>query len=163
MILEHFNLNKNGEMEKYIIWLCLLLMIGCSEEAPRSDGYGNFESDPVTVSAQAMGQLLYLNVNEGEVLSKGALIGIQDTSTLVLQKRQIEATIGILPRKLKNTLAEIEVVNNQIDNLERERQRVERLIAKKAATTKQLEDIVGQIEVQKKTHSGHSTKYRYSE
>ncbi len=138
-------------MSKYfILILATLLATGCSKKADLADAYGNFEATTVTVGSEAQGRLLFFNVEEGRKLKAGQLIGIVDTTQLHLQKLQIEASIGTLPSKLRNSLADIEVLKKQKANLSREKDRVARLVDKKAATTKQLDDITGQIEVVEK-------------
>jgi HlyD family secretion protein len=134
-------------MYKYLIFLFPILLVSCQEEKQLSDAYGNFEATATTISSEANGRLLFLHVEEGQQLASNQLVALVDTTQLHLQRQQIRATIGTLPQKLRNTLADIEVLNNQKANLIRERNRVQRLVAKKAATSKQLDDLNGQIEV----------------
>lgn len=135
-------------MPKFYVWLLgFILLASCAEEAPLSDAYGNFEATATTISSEATGQLLFLKVEEGAKLDADVQVGLVDTTQLHLQRQQIEATINTLPQKLRNAIADIEVLKNQKANLVRERNRVERLVAKKAATTQQLDDLVGKIEV----------------
>lgn len=125
----------------------VLVLTACDNKQDLSDAYGNFEATDITISSEANGKLLSFNVAEGQRLEKNQMIGLVDTTTLALQKQQVLATIGTLPKKLRNTLAEIEVVENQIVNLTRERDRIARLVEKKAATTQQLDDLNGKIDV----------------
>ncbi|MEM1323723.1 MAG: HlyD family efflux transporter periplasmic adaptor subunit [Bacteroidota bacterium] len=135
-------------MSRFIfISLLLLSLTACEEKAALSDAYGNFETTTTTISSEANGRLLFLRVEEGEALEAGTLIGIVDTTQLHLQRKQVEASISTLPKKLRTVLADIEVLNKQKANLIRERDRVNRLLAKKAATPKQLDDLNGEIEV----------------
>lgn len=134
-------------MNKIVLATLLITLISCQEEGARSDAYGNFEATTVTVSAEAQGQLLHLNATEGQQLKTGQLTGLVDTALLHLQREQVRATIRTLPKKLQNSLAEIAVLKRQQLNLERERDRVARLVEKKAATPKQLDDLNGEVEV----------------
>lgn len=136
-------------MNKLFILLMTLVLVGCQDEGQRSDAYGNFEATTVLVSAEARGPLLSLAATEGQSLTKGQMVALVDTTLLHLQREQVRATIGTLPRKLQNSLAEIAVLEKQQSNLERERDRVARLVEKKAATTKQLDDLNGELEVVK--------------
>ena len=131
----------------HILLFWLLLFTACEEAEKRSDAYGNFEATTTTISSEASGRLLFLKVDEGQRLKAGSLIGLVDTTVLHLQRQQIKASINTLPQKLQNTLADIAVLTKQKTNLIRERDRVKRLIEKKAATPKQLDDMNGQIEV----------------
>lgn len=122
----------------------------CSNNQDPSDAYGNFEATTITISSEANGKLLSFNIEEGQRLEKGISVGLVDTTALALQKQQVLATIGTLPKKLRNTLADIEVLENQIANVTRERDRIQRLVDKKAATTQQLDDLNGKIDVLQK-------------
>ena len=133
-------------MYKYVL-LLFIFFTACEEKAELSDAYGNFEATTIMVSSEANGRLLFLKAKEGESLEAGTLVGIVDTTQLHLQRKQVQASIGILPKKLRTTLADIEVLKNQKANLVRERDRVSRLLAKKAATPKQLDDLNGEIRV----------------
>jgi membrane fusion protein YbhG len=130
-----------------IFIFAIILFSSCKEEVTLSDAYGNFEATSTTVSAEANGRLLFLEAEEGQHLKAGTLIALVDTTQLDLQRKQIQATINTLPQKLRNDLADIEVLKNQKANLIRERDRVKRLVEKKAAIPKQLDDMNGEIDV----------------
>lgn len=134
-------------MTRISLFAVLLLLFSCQDEGTRSDAYGNFEATSVLVSSEASGPLLQFEVAEGQVITKGQFVGLVDTTLLHLQRNQVKATIGTLPRKLQNSLAEIAVLKRQQVNLERERDRVARLVEKKAATPKQLDDLNGELDV----------------
>ena len=129
------------------ISLLFIFFSACTETNDLSDAYGNFEVDVTTISSEANGRLLFLDVREGSDLDIGALVALIDTTHLHLQRNQIRASINTLPKKLRNTLDDIEVLQRQRANLVRERDRVERLMAQQAATQKQLDDLNGKIEV----------------
>lgn len=137
-------------MKNIPILLLLLTFIACQPEEERAEAYGNFEADPTIVGAEANGRLLYLNVEEGASLEAGKLVGLIDTTQLHLQKLQIKATISALGSKTRSPLPEIEVLREQSRTLEREKARIEALLADKAATPKQLDDIQAQIDVVEK-------------
>lgn len=137
-------------MKNIPILLLLFTFIACQPEEEKADAYGNFEADPTIVGAEANGRLLYLHVEEGERLEAGKLVGLIDTTQLHLQKLQIKATISALGNKTRSPLPEIEVLREQNRNLEREKARIEALLADKAATPKQLDDIQAQIDVVEK-------------
>lgn len=138
-------------MQKLIPVLCVVVyLIACQPKAEISDAYGNFEASATVISAESPGKILFLNVEEGQEIEAGVLVAIIDTTQLDLQRNQIQASINTLPKKLRNTLADIEVLKDQQANLVRERDRVQRLLDKKAATPKQLDDLNGNIQVVEK-------------
>lgn len=133
---------------KYLVILIIMFgLTSCNDPEQRSDAYGHFEAPTVHLSAETQGKLLFLKVREGQLVEAGQLIGLVDTSALHLHKELINAQIGLLPQKLKNALSEIEVLERQKANLEREKARTEKLLAAKAATQQQLEQMEGEIEV----------------
>jgi HlyD family secretion protein len=136
---------------KYPIIAVIAINIGIlascgSDEAP-SDAYGNFEATSTTVSSETGGKLLTFNVEEGLLFNEGQVVGQVDTTQLYLQKMKVQATINTLPKKLRTDIEDIRVMQEKKANLVRERDRLERLIKRDAATTQQLDDINGQIDV----------------
>lgn len=134
-------------MRYFFYSLSLLFFFSCTEEAPKSDAYGNFEATITTVSAEANGRLLNFTPTEGKQLKIGERVGQVDTTQLHLQRLQLRATATTLPAKLRDAEPEILVLQDQKRNLIRERDRLKNLVAAKAATPKQLDDLNGQIEV----------------
>ncbi len=130
-----------------IFLLGFFLLAACKKAEKRSDAYGNFEAVETIVSAEANGRLLFLNVAEGEPKKAGVLVALVDTTLLHLQKQQLLASLGTIGKKQQDPNPQIAVLEEQRRNLVRERDRVQRLLADKAATPKQLDDLNGQIEV----------------
>lgn len=136
-------------MKKHIIYLLgmLPLFYGCSGNGDKADAYGNFEADEVVISAEANGKLVQFDLEEGDMLSAGQQVGFVDTTQLFLTKKQLEASIGALRAKTQNVKVQIEVFEKQRANLAREKRRVEKLLADSAATSKQYDDISGELDV----------------
>lgn len=130
-----------------LTFLLLAAFFSCKKTESTSDAFGNFEAVETVVSSEANGRLLFLNVEEGQHLEAGELVAIVDTTQLHLQKLQLLATISTLPKKLRVAEPDIAVLEDQKRNLLRERDRVQKLLADKAATPKQLDDLNGEIEV----------------
>jgi len=130
----------------YLVFLALFLA-ACQNGEPLPDAYGNFEADEVLVSSEASGRLLSFELEEGISLEKGQLVGLVDTMQLHLQKAQLKARLRSLDQKLQDAEPDILVLQKQLDKLEVERRRFERLVANKAATPQKLDDIKGQISV----------------
>lgn len=140
-------------MKNFFLVACVALLASCSNGNDKYDASGTFESDEVIVSSEQNGQLLLFNVQEGDNLAKGTVVGYIDSSNLVLQKSQVQATIQSLTQKttdvgppvqlLKDQLA---VQHTQLDHLINERDRMERLVKADAATQKQLDDMNAQVD-----------------
>ncbi len=63
------------------------LMVSCSIDNDKSDAYGNFEATEIIVSAQAAGELLRLDLEEGDRIEKDEVVGLIDTTDLWLKKK----------------------------------------------------------------------------
>lgn len=140
-------------MKNFFLVAFVALLASCENGNDKYDASGTFESDEVIVSSEQSGQLLVFNVHEGDSLAKGTVVGFIDSSNLVLQKSQVQATIQSLTEKttdvgpqvqlLKDQLA---VQHTQLDHLVNERDRMERLVKADAATQKQLDDMNAQVD-----------------
>jgi HlyD family secretion protein len=129
--------------------LLLLTLVACESNNDKADGYGNFEATEITVSAEANGKLLSFNVNEGDKLVQGKIIGVIDTIQLSLKKDQLKASKSTIYSKSRNVLSQRDVLNEQLKVAQKDQQRVENLVKDKAATQKQLDDVNGQISILK--------------
>lgn len=133
--------------------LVFMVLGACNGNKNGYDASGNFESDEVIVSAQQSGELVAYSVKEGQSLQEGAVVGQIDVTISVLQKEQAEASISALKEKTGSSEEQISVVRKQLavqytqlDNLHKERQRLENLVKADAATQKQLDDMNAQID-----------------
>lgn len=125
----------------------LLLMISCKDRDGNYDATGSFEATEVIVSSQANGTVLEFNLNEGDQLQKGQLVGIIDSTQLYLHKMSLLSNAKGVIAQQPDINAQTAALRDQINSLKREKERVERLVSANAANQKQLDDIVSQLEV----------------
>jgi HlyD family secretion protein len=143
---------------KYFSITCFLFFCAaCNSNKNQFDASGTFESDEVIVSAQLGGQILLFDVKEGDTLSKDEVVGKIDSTDVVLQKQQVQATIQSLQEKTTNVEPQIKLLHDQLavqqtqlNNLLKNQHRFTNLVADGAATQKQLDDINTQVEEMKK-------------
>ena len=119
----------------------------CSNNGERADAYGNFEATEIMVSAMAQGEILALDMEEGDDLQNGEVVGLIDTTDLFLKKEQLHKSIQAVKTRLITIQAQMEVQDQQKENLLVDKGRVEKLFADGAATKKQLDDINGAIDL----------------
>ncbi|MCX6165583.1 MAG: HlyD family efflux transporter periplasmic adaptor subunit [Ignavibacteriae bacterium] len=131
----------------YLLLSLILLISSCGKNEKRSDAYGNFEAVETIVSAEATGKLIDFNIEEGQLLEKDVMVGNIDADQLSLKKQQIEAQKHTIKTKFKNVFSQISVYQEQKKVNQIEKNRIERLLKDDAATTKQLDDINGSINV----------------
>ena len=151
-------------MKKYILLAALLSLAACNNSDNNYDASGTFEADELIVTAKATGTILQLNVEEGQQLSLNEKVGEIDPKNVELQKEQVIASMDAIEQKTNSALPQIQVLQSQISaqsanvsvlqeqlqNAIRERNRTANLVAKDAATKKQLDDANGQIKVMQK-------------
>jgi HlyD family secretion protein len=136
---------------KYLQWIGLMgfiLISSCNRNQTGYDASGNFEADEVIVSAQQTGELLSFDLQEGDSLGAGAIVGQIDVTIPKLQMEQAEARITGLHSKTSSAIDQNELVKKELsvqeaelDHQLREKTRTENLLKADAATRKQLDDI----------------------
>jgi HlyD family secretion protein len=136
-------------MNKANILLLILFLIisSCSNDDDKSDAYGNFEATEIIVSAEATGKLLEFNVEEGQTIDEGEIIGYIDTVQLHLKKLQLEQQKKAIKTKSNNVFSQVSVLQQEKKNAFIEKERTEKLLKDEAAPKKQLDDINARINV----------------
>ncbi len=134
-----------------------LVLFSCHSNENQFDASGTFEADEVIVSAQFNGQLLSFNVNEGETLAAGKIVGYIDSTEVLLQKQQVQASIQSLNQKTYNVEPQVKLLRDQLavqqiqlNNLLKDQQRFENMLKDGAVTQRQLDDINTQVDATKK-------------
>lgn len=125
--------------------LILLFLGGCNRNNHLSDAYGNFEATEVLVSAEENGRLLSLSANEGDVVEGGQLLGIIDTTMLVLKREQLKASqyaLEVSERQVDNTAA---VQQAKLDLMQKELDRVKAMLADEAVTQQRFDQVEGEF------------------
>ena len=123
----------------------ILTILSCTQNEQEADAYGNFEAHEIIVPAQATGILNSFTLTEGDMLKVGEKVGWVDTTRLFLQKKQLFAQIKTINTKYSGSRAEISVLEAEKSNLVREKKRFEKLLADGAVTSKQMDDINGNL------------------
>ncbi len=123
------------------------LLVSCSGNNDKSDAYGNFEATEVIVSSQAQGIILWLNVEEGQVLRSGQYVGLVDTIDLYLKKEQLIQQKATVATRIAMISSQEEVQEQQKKNLMVDKKRIDNLFRDGAATQKQVDDINGAIDL----------------
>ena len=124
----------------------LLLLTGCADTQEYAAS-GTFEATEVTVSAEATGRILDLRFEEGDSLRAGEQVGSIDSVQLYLQRLMLMRQRSSVESNRPDVDRQVAALRAQIVIAQQERNRVERLLEDGAATTKQLDDIVSQINV----------------
>jgi HlyD family secretion protein len=135
-----------------VLILVAALAAGCAR-AQEPDAYGNVEATEVVVGAEASGQILKFDVDEGVKLAAAAAVGTIDRTELELQRDQASAQqsanrsrVSEIQQQVEGLRAEREAAVAQRAALaaqheiaQRAYERVQRLYAQQAATAPQLD------------------------
>lgn len=65
-----------------LISLCSLLWTACGNTDNDFDASGTFEATEILVSSEANGKIMELNIEEGDRLDAGAIVGYVDSTQL---------------------------------------------------------------------------------
>ncbi len=130
----------------FIIFIALLSG-SCRNKADQADAFGNFEATEVIVSAETNGKILSFEPVEGSVIRKDEKIALIDTTLFHLQKSEIEAGMKGIGTRMVSIDAQNSILNQQIENLNVNIDRTRKMLENDAATSKQLDDLTGQVSV----------------
>lgn len=124
------------KITRYVLTIgALALVTGCRKET--ADAYGNFEATEVTVASEASGRVLRLDASEGTRLDAQGVVGVVDTTALVLQRAELVARREAARARTREVDASAAALESQRDIAERELERTRRLLATQAATAQQ--------------------------
>jgi HlyD family secretion protein len=141
-----------------LVIIAAIILGGCKNNSDKADAYGNFEATEVTISAETNGRILQLNIQEGKQIEKGAIIALIDTTVFHLQKAEIEAGMQSVITRLNSINSQNDIFNQQIENLNVNISRIEKMLKDEAATQKQYDDLTGQVAVLRKQIAANNTQ-----
>lgn len=145
-------------MKPILLFTLALALSACGGNNNTFDATGAFESTEVIVSSEANGKIMELNLQEGDRLEAGAVLGYVDSMQLYLRKKQLEAGLRSVDIRKPDIRKQIASLEQQIAVARSEQQRMENLVKAKAGNQKQVDDIVNNIKVlQKQLDAQYST------
>lgn len=124
------------------------LLVGCRNDID-FDACGQIDAEQVTVSAEASGRILSINVREGDVLNAGQMVGAVDSVQTALQIRELEQRRDGARSRLIDIDRQQAPQKDQLASLENDFRRYSSLLANNAATRKQVDDLHSQIGILK--------------
>jgi len=133
-----------------LIVLAVALFASCNNSENAYDASGAFESVETIVSSEASGTIMQFNVEEGQTLQPGQLIGYIDTVQLYDRKTMLEAQIGSTTSQLPNIPVQIASLQSQLEQAQTNQKRISNLFKQNAATQQQLDDANTQVDVLQK-------------
>lgn len=135
-------------------------LVSCRMKAPDFDACGQINATEVTVSAENSGRLITLDIEEGDVLSRGTYVGCIDSVQTYLKKEELISRKASALVKKVDIKCQTEAQYARLENLETELRRFSDLLAKDAGTQKQVDDIESEIAVLKGQIAAAEQNYR---
>ena len=113
------------------------------------DACGQIEATEVTVSAESNGKILDFNLEEGDRVEAGQVVGGIDSLQTVLQIKELKERIEGAKSRMVDIKRQSEPNINQLASLEKDLARYSKLLESNAATSKQVDDIKDKIAILK--------------
>ncbi len=117
-----------------------VLFFSCNTDNNNNDASGTFEATETIVSAEANGKILSFDINEGDVLKQGQLIGYIDSTQLHLSKLQITQNQKAILSGRPNSKSQLEALEQEMVSAVSDKKRIENLVKGNVASQKQLDD-----------------------
>ena len=121
------------------------MLTACGDKDAEYDASGVFETTEVIVSAKGTGEIVSLNIEEGQTVKADQFLGELDMTQLTLKRQQLDAGKDAAASRRLDTGRQVASLRQQIANLQSEQARFKALLKDGAATQKQVDDIGYQI------------------
>lgn len=130
-----------------LIILFAVTITSCSNENGRPDASGTFEAEETIVSAEASGKLMAFDVDEGDILEQGQIIGFIDSTQLHLTRLQLLQNQKAILSGRPAIQTQLEALRKELDNAISDRNRIENLVKGQVASQKQLDDANARVAI----------------
>jgi HlyD family secretion protein len=141
-----------------LLIIAIVLLSSCKNKPDQADAFGNFEATEVIVSAETNGRIIRFSPAEGSQIEKDSVIALIDTTLFHLQKSEINAGMNSVRTRISSINAQNAILTQQIENLNINISRIEKMLKDDAATQKQLDDLTGQVAVLQKQIAANNTQ-----
>ena len=133
--------------DKNITYLFILLVsiTSCREEKKNYDASGSFEAVETMISAESNGKILKLEIEEGQQLDSGQVVGYIDSMQLHLNKGQLLQNKKAILSNKPQADVQVESIKSELANAVLDRNRTENLVKGGVASQKQLDDANAKI------------------
>jgi HlyD family secretion protein len=148
-------MKPNSNTKQYSFLSALLPMVtvflfSCGSDQNAFDAAGSFETEETVIAAEATGTILQFDIEEGQTLKAGQVLGYIDSIQLFLKKKQLESQVRSTLSQRPDISAQVAALQVQLSSAEREQKRIANLLAAGAATQKQLDDMNAQVDMFRK-------------
>lgn len=142
---------KMKNMKKSVIMSAAavaMVVVSCKSNV-EFDACGQIDAVQVTVSSESNGRILDFDLNEGDKVCAGQVLGSLDTVQLSLQIAELKERIAGAKARMVDISCQGKPNQRQLASFENDLQRYTKLLESNAATQKQVDDIRDKITVLK--------------
>lgn len=125
------------------------IVTSCTSSSNAFDAAGAFESTETIVSTESSGTIMQLNLDEGQTLQPGVMLGYVDSTQLHLKKQQLEAQVAVLMSQMPNVGVQVAALQTQLAEAQKKQVRVNNLFKQNAATQQQLDEANAAVDMYK--------------
>jgi HlyD family secretion protein len=135
---------------KIYLWLLMqAILTSCQQESEKANAYGNIEAVEVVESKETVGKILLVNAEEGKTYQKGELTRLVDTTSMWLQKQQLEDQKAAILGLLLALKAQLKVQYQQLENCLLDQASIYQLFKNIAIVAKRKDDVKRAVELVK--------------
>jgi HlyD family secretion protein len=127
--------------------ISLAFLASCNEKKSSYDASGTFEAVETIISSEASGVIKELNIEEGQQLKAGDMIGYIDATQLNLKKKQLQAQSKAVLSKKPDISSQLASLQERLKQAQHEQQRISNMVKADVATQKQLDDANAEVAV----------------
>jgi HlyD family secretion protein len=149
---------------KQIICFSIIAMgiLSCREEKSKYDASGSFEAVETIIASEAPGKILQFNIQEGQQLDSGQIIGFIDSTQLHLNKMQLLQNRKAILSGRPETDIQVESLKKELANSIIDRDRTENLVKGGVASQQQLDDANAKIAILNANIKAHESSLQIS-
>jgi len=142
------------------LWLTALtaLLLSCNGNQQQFDATGTFEAVETIIPAEASGIIEALDVEEGQNLLEGQVVGLIDTTQLSLKKDQLLAQIKAVKSRKPDAQSQLDIFREQLQQARVDQHRMQNLLKADAATQKQVDDANSRVAILEKQIKARDTE-----
>jgi len=123
-----------------------LLLTDCQHTRKQAVYTGVLEGRTIDVPALTGGKILRLWVSTGQEVAPGDTIAVNDTSTLILQKVQLQAGLKEMDAQKAVLTTNLERAKTNVDYVKHELVRIQTLVQKHSAPQQKLDNLTNKLE-----------------
>lgn len=131
---------KTMKNTKTLLASVAILLAACGGDQARFDATGSFEATEVIISSEASGKIMQLDLEEGDEMEAGKMVGYVDSTQLYLTRLQLIQNKKSILSGRPDIKTQIEALERELDNALADQKRIENLVKGEVASQKQLDD-----------------------